>query len=68
MYDLNALWFDCCNSVLTLILVTPSEIAFLICSVGIPLPPCNTIPIPAAFEISDNVSKLSDSQVEGYGP
>ena len=61
----NASW----HSVLTLILATPREIAFLIMSSGIPVPPCNTNGMsPVNCWIASNVSKLNPSQFSGYFP
>ncbi|AMW24792.1 Hypothetical protein BC94_0074 [Mycoplasmopsis bovis] len=57
-----------CNSVFTLIFVTPRLIALTTCSVGIPLPPCKTIPISVALEILLNVSKSNDFHDSGYLP
>lgn len=58
----NANW----HSVLTLILATPKDIAFLICSSGMPVPPCNTNGIPSHFVlISSKRSKFNPFQFEG---
>ena len=61
----NASW----HSVLTLILATPKEIAFLIISSGIPVPPCNTNGILPTFSLTAaSVSKLRPGQLAGYLP
>ena len=54
---------------LTLILETPKDIAFLIISSGIPVPPCNTNGMfPQAALISSKASKASPCQFAGYFP
>ena len=58
-----------CNSVLTLILVTPKEMAVLIMCSGIPVPPCNTrgtLLVTACTSL--RTSKFKPFQFAGYLP